>query len=62
MPSISVACITMALKAMFAMVVLGATGVTVVGFSNDYSFGFTGTPFPSPVQHKKVHFTANFNA
>ena len=62
MPSVSVACIAMALKAMFAMVVFGATGVAVVGFANDYNFGSTGIPFPLAVQYQMVKFTSDFNA
>ena len=67
MPSVSVARIALALKAMLAMVIVGmvivgATGVAVVGFANDYNFGSTGTPFPSAVLYRAVQFTPGFAA
>lgn len=62
MPTMTVACIAMALKAMFAMVVFGATGVAVVDFANEYNFGSAGTWFPSAVLYETVRFTAATNA
>ena len=62
MPTISVACIAMALKAMIAMVAIGATGVAVVGFANEYNYGSAGTWFPSSILSQTVRFTADVNA
>ena len=61
MPSISVAGIALALKAILAMVFVGATGVAVVDFANDYILGSAGTPFPAAVLYQTVQFRSDMS-